>query len=98
MARATGGYRSASSMASLAQSGTSALLSLFHSVTKRLNSGVIMTSCPVFVMQKPGERLGEPSLCVADAPGLQPLHESGRLEGLLSQAQRDQRMLETHLF
>jgi len=45
--------------ASLAQSGTSALLSLFHSVTKRLNSGVIMTSCPVFVMQKPGERLGE---------------------------------------
>ena len=46
----------------------------------------------------PGERLGEPSLCVADAPGLQPLHESGRLEGLLSQAQRDQRMLETHLF
>lgn len=46
----------------------------------------------------PGERLGEPSLCVADAPGLQPLHESGRLERLLSQAQRDQRMLETHLF
>ena len=45
-----------------------------------------------------GERLGEPSLCVPAAPGLQPLHESGKLEGMLAKAESKQKMLETHLF
>ena len=45
-----------------------------------------------------GERLGEPRLCVPNAPGLQPLHESGKLEGMLAKAESMQKMLETHLF
>ena len=45
-----------------------------------------------------GERLGEPSLCMMDAPGLQPLHETGKLEGMLRKAEQKQQMLETHLF
>lgn len=45
-----------------------------------------------------GERVGEPSLCRMDAPGLQPLHESGQLQGMLRKAQKNQKMLETHLF
>ena len=38
------------------------------------------------------------SLCVPAAPGLQPLHESGKLEGMLAKAESKQKMLETHLF
>eukprot|EP00964_Phaeocystis_antarctica_P025049 scaffold14044_cov52-Phaeocystis_antarctica.AAC.7 len=45
-----------------------------------------------------GERLGEPGLCLPDAPGLQPLYASGKLEGMLRKAEQKQQMLETHLF
>ena len=45
-----------------------------------------------------GERLGEPSLCLPGAPGLQPLYQSGKLKGMLAKAEQKQQMLETHLF
>ena len=43
----------------LGTSGASPVLDLFQIATKRTRRAVIMSQCPLFVMQLPGERLGE---------------------------------------